>query len=374
MGISFSERQAQTIATAITTLATVVILLAVGVLVWLLAAFLGYFSSVFLPLAVGAILALVCRPYYDLLRQRLKMPAAAAVLVVLLTGLLPLVGFGWFFGQLLVSQAIGFFTNLPQYIADMRAWGAERLPRVVEMVQASGVDEQLRATARGQQDTIVAWLQQLGSQMVAGGLNAFRGFSGLAGWAILPVYFAYFLTADISLDAKSLFPFFKEDTRKDAFFLLREFVNILVAFFRGQLIIAFLQGVLYAVGFSVIGLKYGFVIGMLMGMLNVIPYLGMMIGLAISLPVSLFQEGGGVGLAVASVVVIIIVQQIEGWVLTPRIMGDRTGLHFMTIIVAIFFWGQALGGLTGMILAIPLTAFLASVWRMVREKYVTEIV
>ena len=55
-------------------------------------------------------------------------------------------------------------------------------------------------------------------------------------------------------------------------------------------------------------------------------------------------------------------------------MGQRTGLHFMAIIVAIFFWGTALGGVFGLILAIPLTAFLASLWHLVREKYIVEIV
>ncbi len=68
------------------------------------------------------------------------------------------------------------------------------------------------------------------------------------------------------------------------------------------------------------------------------------------------------------------VQLIEGYVLTPKIMGNRTGLHFMAIIVAVFFWGVALGGILGMILAIPLTAFLVSFWRLAKEKYIRELV
>ena len=108
-------------------------------------------------------------------------------------------------------------------------------------------------------------------------------------------------------------------------------------------------------------------------MLNVIPYLGSIIGLGIALPLALFQEGGGLVPCALVLAVFAIVQQIEGWLLTPKIMGDRTGLHFMAIIVAIFFWGTALGGILGMILAIPLTAFLASLWRLAREKYIPEI-
>ena len=81
MGISFSERQEKTVAAAITTIAALVIVLAILYIGWLAALFLGYFSGVFLPLAVGAIAALVCRPYYEWLNQRAKLPPAAAVAV-----------------------------------------------------------------------------------------------------------------------------------------------------------------------------------------------------------------------------------------------------------------------------------------------------
>ena len=62
-------------------------------------------------------------------------------------------------------------------------------------------------------------------------------------------------------------------------------------------------------------------------------------------------------------------QTIEGWFLTPKIMGERTGLHPVTIIVAIFFWGTAFDGILGMLLAIPLTAFFVTAWRLAKHKY-----
>ena len=68
------------------------------------------------------------------------------------------------------------------------------------------------------------------------------------------------------------------------------------------------------------------------------------------------------------------VQAIEGYLLTPRIMGDRTGLHPALIIFAVFFWGVALGGILGMMLAIPLTAFAVVFWRLLKKKYITEVV
>jgi predicted PurR-regulated permease PerM len=169
-------------------------------------------------------------------------------------------------------------------------------------------------------------------------------------------------------------PFLKKETRDDVVYLVKEFVNIIVAFFRGQLIVAFAQGVLYAIGFTAVGLKYGFVLGLALGFLNIIPYLGSIVGLGIALPLAFLQEGGGLQTVILVLVVFTVVQIIEGYVLTPKVMGDRTGLHPMMIIVAIFFWGSALGGILGMILAIPLTAFLVVFWRLAKEKYIKELV
>ena len=154
----------------------------------------------------------------------------------------------------------------------------------------------------------------------------------------------------------------------------QEFLNIIVAFFRGQLIIAFLQGLLFAIGFALVGLKYGLALGFALGFLNVIPYLGSLLGLSITLPLAYFQDGGGLLTLAVVMAVFTVVQAIEGYVLTPKIMGNRTGLHPMAIIVAVFFWGSALGGILGMILAIPLTAFLVVFWRLAKEKYISELV
>jgi predicted PurR-regulated permease PerM len=131
------------------------------------------------------------------------------------------------------------------------------------------------------------------------------------------------------------------------------------------------MGVLLALGFTIIGLKFGLFIGLMLGILNIVPYLGTIIGLSIALPLAFLQPAGGVNLVGLVLLVFVIVQNIEGWYLTPKIMGHRTGLHPVTIIVAIFFWGTALGGILGMILAIPLTAFFVTAWRLLKRKYLS---
>lgn len=374
MALEFSDRQSRTVAAAITTIATLVIILAVGMLGWLMAMFLRAFAGVFLPLALGAVAALVCRPYYEWLRERLRLPTALAVLAVFVSVLLPIAGFVVFFGGILLQQVVELASHAPEWWESVRLWVAARAPEVVEALQRNGLDERLRQAAEEQWSSVLQGLQSIGAGALSAGVGIARGIGTVLSWVVFPVYFAYFLTVDgVQFEANKFLPFLKADTRDDVLYLSREFVDIIVAFFRGQLVIALLQGLLFAAGFSLAGLRYGFAIGLLLGLLNIVPYLGSILGLALALPISFFQAGGGLTTTLLVLAVFVVVQQIEGWFLTPKIMGDRTGLHFMAIIVAIFFWGTALGGILGMILAIPLTAFLASLWRFARDKYIPEI-
>lgn len=375
MGLDLSQRQSSTVAAAITTLATLVILLTIGLLGWLVAAFLRTFSGVLLPLAVGGVAALVFRPCYDWLKDRLRLPTPVAVAVVFLSVLVPAAIFFTVFGQMLLTQVLDLVDRAPELWQQSRQWIESRWPEVTEMLERTGAEERVREAMARQQETLLEGLQLLGYQAFAAGRSVARILGGLLGWAVVPVYFTFFLTfRGVAVDRAEFLPFLKPETRDDVFYLLQEFVDIIVAFFRGQLIVALAQGLLFAIGFSLVGLRYGFLIGLMLGLLNIIPYLGSMIGLGVAVPLSLLQQGGGLTLCLLVLAVFALVQTIEGWFLTPKIMGDRTGLHFMTIIVAIFFWGVALDGILGMILAIPLTAFLASLWRLAREKYIPEIV
>lgn len=369
MRLELSERQRSTIAAAVTTLAACVLLLAAGSLLYLIGVFVTRFSNVFLPLAVAAVLALVVRPYFELLRRR--MPAPLAIACVFLSLLIPLGLFGWFFGAMAVEQIADLIENGPTMWTSFRAWLAEKWPAVARYFEEQDIEQRLRTAVSGQEQELLRGLQTglEGVWEVARSVAGWIG--GLLSWAVLPVYFAFFLLVDprdrlLALDDKLVF--LKKETRANVEYLARQFVQILVSFFRGQLIVAFLMGCLFALGFSIIGLRYGLVLGLALGFLNVIPYLGSIVGMAVALPLAFFQEGGGLAKVILVLVVFTLVQMIEAYGLTPRIMGNRTGLHPVAIIVAVFFWGSALGGVAGMILAIPLTAFLVVFWRLAREK------
>ena len=319
MAFELTPRQMRTVAAAVTTVAAVIILIAVGLLGWLIVLFVRTFSRVFLPLVVGGVAALVFRPYYDWLRGPGRMLVAGAVATVFLSALVPLAAFIAFFGHLAVRQFLGLAEQAPELWEQTRTLAEAMLPRVGVVLDTWGVGELLREVVSAQQTTVVEWLRTVGSQAIAAGFGFARGFSALLSWAITPIYFAYFLTATgIRFDADQLLPFLKPGARRDVTYLLHEFVAILVAFLRGQLIIASLQGLLFAVGFSLIGLSYGFVIGMALGMLNIVPYLGSMIGLAVALPIAFFQADGGLSTCVLLLMLFAVVQQIEGWFLTQE--------------------------------------------------------
>ena len=373
--VRLSEKQQGAVGVALTILAALVILCTLLGLGWIASLFLHRFSHVLMPVAVGAIGAFVFKPYYDWLRGRLRFPPVLALVTVILSIVIPMAAFGWFFGALAVEQLVEAGQKFPEWWTKTWDQVKDRWPRVLEFIETNTWAQRAKVALEEQQGAVLGVLQTMGGQALLAGGVVFRAFGTMVSWFVLPIYFGFFLMADWKPDRglNELLPFFKPETRKDIGYLVTEFVNIIVAFFRGQLIIAMLQGVLYAIGFSAVGLRYGFVLGLLLGLLNIVPYLGSIIGLGISLPLAYFQQGGGLWLTGAVLIVFTVVQLIESYLLTPKIMGERTGLHPVAIIVAIFFWGSALNGIMGMILAIPLTAFLVVFWRLAREKYIGEL-
>ncbi len=366
-----TDTQRKLVGFAATLLAVAVILaLLVGVVAGL-CQLLVFFSGVLWPLAVAGILALILRPAVDAIESRLKFRRVTAV--VILYGLAAIVLTGLLFVLLppLVDQVNELVRTLPDFWHRALAWMRAHLPggaRSFDELMSSPAVQDLGSTLSNEAQKLLGGA--VSSLAAAGaGLLAVLGFFT---HVLLVPFYLFFLLLMRNGDGRGLthaLGFLPPTLRDDVTFLTREFVGIVVSFFRGQLLIGGILGVFYAFGFTLAGLKFGFVLGLLMGWLNVIPYLGTLTGLATALPIALLQADGGWRLAGLVLVVMGFVQATESWVLTPRIMGKQTGLHPMAITVAIFFWGTVLGGPLGMVLAVPLTAFLVTAWRFVRKKY-----
>jgi len=331
------------------------------------------FSGVIWPIATAGILALILRPVVDLFERWLKGRRLAAV--ILLYGLVVLVAAGAILAIAppVISQIVDFFAYLPTLWQKTLGWGEKHFPEWLAVARRYLENPSVKAVADSLTQQFQDVFAHLAPTLKNAGAGLFGFFGLVASLAIIPVYLFFFLLSRDSDPAQRLetnLPFLRANHRADVLFLVREFLSILVAFFRGQLLIGLIMGALLALGFSIAGLKFGLALGLIIGLLNIIPYLGSIIGLCVALPLALLQpDGGGIGLVCAVLGVFVAVQVIEGWFLTPRIMGSQTGLHPVAIIFAVFFWGQALGGVLGMLLAVPLTAFIVTAWRLLRRQY-----
>ncbi len=368
-----SERQRKLVAFALgfLSLATIAWLTAASFIVF--ARLVGHFSDVLWPITAAAVAALVMRPAVALLEERLKLSRVASVVVLYTTVGLAFGGFLLLIIPAIVQQLLDFIAFVPVGWERARVFVEANYPVWVEIAQRYSENETIKTAFTSLTGEVRELLGSAIPSLKAAGAGAMGLFGFAASLAIVPIYLFFFLLSqrDPTKGLEHQLTFLGEEVRDDVVFLVRNFIDIVVSFFRGQLLIGLIMGLLLTLGFWAIGLKFALILGLTLGILNIIPYLGTIVGLSLTLPLAFFQTEGGWLLAVLTLVVFIIVQNIEGWFLTPKIMGERTGLHPVTIIFAVFFWGAAFNGILGMILAIPLTAFFVTAWRLARQKYLS---
>jgi predicted PurR-regulated permease PerM len=187
--------------------------------------------------------------------------------------------------------------------------------------------------------------------------GVFGAFGFLFGLFMVPVYLFFFLkeSPTIAHSWSRYLPLRKSEFRDELVVVLTEINSYLINFFRGQLVVSMIDGVLTAIGLSVLGLQFGFLIGLFLAVAGLIPWVGFAI-CYIPAVIIAFVQFNDLAHPIWVTVIFFIVQQIDGMVVAPRIVGNSVGLHPMTVIVSVFFWTLVLGGLLGAVLAIPLTA------------------
>ncbi len=225
-------------------------------------------------------------------------------------------------------------------------------------------------------DRLIDWVRSHWQQ--AGGVaSTFFGYLSRSGFAmvawvvnlaLLPILAYYFLRDWDKLVERvaSLIP---RNQVEIVSRLAKESDEVLGAFIRGQIVVMIALGVVYAVGLSLVGLKLGLLIGMIAGLISFIPYLGATTGIVMAVLAALVQaQGFDVKLLVLVGVVFTIGQLLESYVLTPRIVGDKIGLHPVAVIFAVMAGGQLFGFL-GMLLALPAAAVINVLLRYAHERY-----
>ena len=380
---TLSLSQKRIIAAGATALALILLIATAYALFVGLHQFINTFKDVLLPLAIAAILATLLRPIITLCEQHTRLSKTQGIILLYLLVLLAIATITVLLVPILFRQVAELIEAMPTIRNNVFLFLQEKTPAAWEWLHAKlgeSPDEYVQNIVATHSDTITNALKALPEKVgtIGGSIGGFIGsmFGKIAAYAIMPVYLFFILNGDRNVwnDLDKQLSFLPDERRSDLVFLCRQFSDILIAFFRGQIIIGLLLGLVLAVGFGIVGLKFGIVLGIVLGLLNIIPYLGTMLGILTVLPLAYFQEGGGSTLILACAVVFIIGQLLTDYVFTPRIMGDKTGMGPMLIIFSVFFWGVALGGIMGMVLAIPLTAFFLIFWRLARERYLPALI
>ena len=380
--IRFTPRQAAIVTNALAFVAFAVLVLLVGALLYFGLRFVAAYSEVLLPPVAAVILAQVVRPLFDGFRRgilRLAPPrargrralhgaaTAAAIVLVLLAIFVPFATFFWYFGKLVVDQLAGLAGRVPDAvqwvldrIPDLKDYlhRHELLPLVHQLDPASWFD--VGAIAEGVRTRAFG---------IAARVPAFLG--SVTSWLMVVVYMVFYLASRPigGSDFSRVLLGTSDRTRDAVRFLVDEFIRIVVAFFRGQVVVALIEGVLFGLGFQFLaGLPYGLTLGLLVGLVNIIPYMG---SIFVMPPVCLFAffgPGGGW----ATLLLVLASWGAVGladFYITPKIVGDRTGLSNFAVVFSLLFWGSVIGGFAGVFLAVPISAFIAVAYRFVAREY-----
>ena len=324
-----------------------------------LAAILGvsvvfYFTRrVVAPFFIAFALAYLLDPLADRL-VALKLSRTLSVLVLMLTFFLLVLGSGILLIPILSMQAENLAKNIPTYVGIFREW-VRPLLELISGLDSARLEEYLNEGLSRFGELPVKVLQFSGKFIWGSISNLFNIILMLANLVIIPVVMFYLLRDYDSINAK-LLGLVPTRFQIKATELVSEINEVLSRFVRGQLMVAGLMGVMYSAGLFLCDTPMSLSLGMMAGLVNLVPYLGLILGFVPSALLTFMhtQEWLPV-LGVAGVFAF--VQAMEGMFITPRVVGDNIGLHPVAVIFAVLLGGE-LFGIPGMILGVPGVAVL----------------
>jgi len=197
------------------------------------------------------------------------------------------------------------------------------------------------------------------------------GFLGITGFLLslilVPIYLFFLLNEKPRIEKrwKDYLPLRASPLKDEVAEVLSEINKYVTAYFRGQLLVCLVDGILIGTALTLFGLNFAPLIGVIVVVLTMVPYIGIIICWVPAVLIAAFQWGDWWH-PIGVTVIFIVVQNLEGIFYAPRIVGNSVGLHPMTVIVSIFVWGLIIGGVLGPLLAVPLTATI----KVVLARYV----
>jgi predicted PurR-regulated permease PerM len=400
---------------ALTALFVVLLIVIAGAVVYLGANLISFLQPILIPVAIAAILAYLLDPLVTELCRR-KMGRGMAIAVIFTSVFIALVGLIWWVVPTISLQSANFARELPGYtqkardrIVDLivqynRVVGGtagrgksassglvnfllgtppphapsptpaaaptpspQTTASPVEAISAapakisSAERQQLEAKADKVIPNLERYLPTLADKIWNIIKKSIGGFLGVTGFLLslimVPIYLFFLLKERPRIEKrwKDYLPLRASPLRDEIAAAISEINSYVIAYFRGQLLVCLVDGTLIGSTLTLLGLNFAPLIGLLVVILTMIPYIGIIVCWVPAVLIAAFQWGDWTHPLIVTIV-FIVVQNLEGMFYAPRIVGKSVGLHPMTVIVSIFVWGLLIGGLLGPILAVPLTA------------------
>jgi len=334
-------------------------LIAIALVGWLL----YLLAPVLTPFVAAALLAYIGDPLADRL-QKFRLPRTLAVAAVFLLTFLMLALLVLLVGPLIRTQVGALLAALPEIVLQFeQVW----LPNIAELLDLDiGEDVGIGAFVERYGDMAGSWgtkvlfsVTQSGGAVAAAVLSLF----------LVPII-TFYLLRDWDMIVAHIAAVIPESQRETIAELARESDEVLGAFLRGQILVMIALATIYSLGLSLVGVQFAIAIGVVAGLVSFVPYLGFFFGIVLAgLTVAL--EPNPLWNLVGVVATFSVGQLIEGSVLTPKLVGDRIGLHPVIIIFAVAAGGQ-LFGFFGILLALPAAAVLSVVVRFAFHRYLKE--
>lgn len=330
------------------------IILVSGLLIYLLA-------PVLTPFLIAAILAYIGDPLVDRL-EKFKIPRTLAVSIVFVA-LTLIATIAVIVLVPMLERQIGVLVDkIPGYVQTLTTkfipWLNERFGLNVEINA-----ETLKTSLQGH------WKEAGGIASTAMGYVTRSGVLVIAfiGNLVLIPVVTFYLLRDWDVLVARIHELLPRKSEQVISKLARQSDEVLGSFLRGQILVMLALAVIYSVGLGIIGLDLALLIGLIAGLVSFVPYLGFIIGIVIAGVAAIFQFHDFIHI-IYVVIVFAIGQMAEGMFLTPKLVGDRIGLHPVAVIFAVLAGGQ-LFGFVGVLIALPLAAVLAVIMRYAHEQY-----
>lgn len=377
--IGLSDRQKKWVAAGVTSVAVAIVCTFVLGIFWGLLKIVDLASPALIPVFMGILLAMFFKPYFGWFLKRLQNPTLAFIAMAL-TVLVPAGLILWIVGIMMVEQISAFFAAAPTIVTRASEWCRTQIPGLHDGLVQLGVSGDMLLFFNNPTQFSHEVISDLGSQYGIRALKAsfsvVRYFTWLIGGLVTLIFFVHFLMKPEvhGKDCVKQLTFLKESTRNFVAAQIDSFFDIIVTFLQRQVVICLIEGALYGLGFMLVGLPYGFVIGFLLGVINLVPLLGTVCCLPVALLLAFFGDDGSILRLIGVTCVWACGQFADGYAITPLIQGNRTGLGFAGVIFSFVFWSAVFQSFLGLLLAIPLSAFCLVLWRAVKERYIKEVI